>query len=107
MRVELEEVGDDFGFGRVVRKAVDGNGRDARWAATSAAAPATGKMPVVPVGRAARRGRLAPPFRHNIHPFRAVILLCGTANFGKRDVYCRKPFTMRQHDLHVLHVLDG
>ena len=28
--VELEKVGDDFGFGRVVRKAVGGNGQDAR-----------------------------------------------------------------------------
>ena len=27
-----DKVGDDFGFVRVVRKAVDGNGRDARWA---------------------------------------------------------------------------
>ena len=73
---------------------------------------------VVPVGRAARRGRFAPPFRcqdggfpsqfrRHIHPFRAVILRCGTTNFGKRDVYCRKLFTMRQHDLHVLHVLHG
>ena len=44
-----DKVGDDFGFVRVVRKAVGVNGRDARWAATSAAAPATGKMPVVPV----------------------------------------------------------
>jgi hypothetical protein len=44
-------------------------------------------------------------FRRYIHPFRAVILRCGTVNFDKRDVYCRKPFTMQQHDLHVLHVL--
>ena len=43
----------------------------------------------------------------HIHPFRAVILRCGMVNSGKRDVYCRKPFTMRQHDLHVLHVLHG
>ena len=39
--------------------------------------------------------------------FRAVILWCGTANFGTRDICCRKLFTMRQHDLHVLHVLHG
>ena len=29
--VELEEVGDDFGFGRVVRETVDGNRQDGGW----------------------------------------------------------------------------
>ena len=29
--VELEKAGDDFGFARVVRKVVGGNGQDARY----------------------------------------------------------------------------
>ena len=56
--VELEEVGDDFGFGRVGREAVGGNALAAR--CTSGG------------------GRLAPPFRRHIPPFRAVISRCGS-----------------------------
>ena len=67
--VELEEVGDDFGFGRVGHEAVGGNALAAR--CTSGG------------------GRLAPPFRRQdggfpsqcrrcIHPFRAVISRCGS-----------------------------
>ena len=35
--------------------------------------------------------------------FHAVISRCGMINFDKRDTYSYKLFTMRQHNLHVLH----
>ena len=49
LRIELKEVGDDFGFGRVGRKAVGGNALAARCTSGTGGSP----------------GRLAPPFRRH------------------------------------------